>query len=59
MKYLRLVEENLVGTAGISDVDISKIVVSVRGSGLTGEMLSRIFKGKNIIWKWKCAVPIT
>ena len=26
MKYLRLVEENLVGTAGISDVDISKIL---------------------------------
>ena len=46
MKYLRLVEENLVGTAGISDVDISKIVVSVRGSGLTGEMLSRILREK-------------
>ena len=46
MKYLRLVEEKLVGTAGISDVDISKIVVSVRGSGLTGEMLSRILREK-------------
>ena len=46
MKYLRLVERNLTGTAGISDVDISKIVVSVRGSGLTGEMLSRILREK-------------
>ena len=46
MKYLLLVEEKLVGTAGISDVYISKIVVSVRGSGLTGEMLSRILREK-------------
>lgn len=28
------------------DVDISKIVVSVRGSGLTGEMLSKILREK-------------
>ena len=41
MKPLRLVERDLRGTAGIFDVDISKIVVSVRGSGLTGEMLSK------------------
>lgn len=46
MKPLRLVEWDLRGTAGIFDVDISKIVVSVRGSGLTGEMLSQILRDK-------------
>ena len=46
MKPLRLVERDLRGTAGIFDVDISKIVVSVRGSGLTGEMLSQILREK-------------
>ena len=46
MKPLRLVERDLRGTAGIFDVDISKIVVSVRGSGLTGEMLSKILREK-------------
>ena len=46
MKPLRLVERDLRGTAGIFDVDISKIVVSVRGSGLTGEMLSQILRDK-------------
>ena len=46
MKPLRLVERDLRGTAGIFDVDISKIVVSVRGSGLTGEMLFQILREK-------------
>ena len=46
MKPLRLVERDLRGKAGIFDVDISKIVVSVRGTGLTGEMLSQILREK-------------
>jgi arginine/lysine/ornithine decarboxylase len=46
VENLRLVERDLRGTAGIFDVDISKIVVSVRGSGLTGEMLSQILRDK-------------
>ena len=46
MKGLRLVDRDLAGKAGIFDVDISKIVVSVRGTGLTGEMLSQILREK-------------
>ena len=41
MKPLRLVERDLRGTAGIFDVDISKIVVSVRGSGLPEKCFPR------------------
>lgn len=46
MKCLRLVEQDLAGTAGIFDVDISKIVISVRNTGLNGEQLSEILRKK-------------
>ena len=44
MKKLLLVDRDLEGKAGIFDVDISKIVVSVRGTKLNGEMLSQILR---------------
>ncbi len=46
MKCLRLVERTLSGSTGIYDVDISKIVISVRGTGINGETLSQWLREK-------------
>lgn len=46
MKCLRLVERTLSGSFGIYDVDISKIVISVRGTGINGETLLQWLREK-------------
>lgn len=39
MKHLRLLTDEVIGSHGIFDIDISKIVVSTRGTGWTGSQL--------------------
>lgn len=44
MTRLRLVDADIKGQAGVYDLDVSKIVVSTRGSGLTGAALDDILR---------------
>lgn len=39
MKHLRLLEEDQKGKNGVYDLDISKVVISTRGTGINGEEL--------------------
>ena len=46
MKNLRLVDRDIVGMGGVWDLDVSKIVVSTRGTALSGADLSSILREK-------------
>ena len=46
MKHLRLVDRDIVGMGGVWDLDVSKIVVSTRGTALSGADLSSILREK-------------
>ena len=46
MKNLRLVDRDSVGMGGVWDLDVSKIVVSTRGTALSGADLSSILREK-------------
>ena len=39
MKHLRLLEEDQKGKNGVYDLDISKVIISTRGTGINGEEL--------------------
>lgn len=39
MKYLRLLDKSVLGSWGVYDLDDSKVVVSSRGTGITGQQL--------------------
>lgn len=39
MKRLRLLEEDSKGKNGVYDLDISKVIISARGTGINGEEL--------------------
>lgn len=44
MRHFRLLGEEVIGTQGVFDLDISKIVISTRGTGWNGEMLSEALR---------------
>ena len=46
MRHLRLVDRDIVGMGGVWDLDVSKIVVSTRGTALSGADLSSILREK-------------
>ena len=46
MKHLRLVDRDIIGMGGVWDLDVSKIVVSTRGTALSGADLSSILREK-------------
>ena len=46
MKNLRLVDRDIIGMGGVWDLDVSKIVVSTRGTALSGADLSSILREK-------------
>ena len=46
MQHLKLADQDLKGTAGIADLDIAKLVISTRGTRLSGENLSSILREK-------------
>ena len=50
MKRLRLLEEDSKGKNGVYDLDISKVIISARGTGINGEELGEWL----ITWRWKC-----
>ena len=54
MKHLRLLEEDQKGKNGVYDLDISKVIISTRGTGLMEKSWENGFAG-SIIWKWRCA----
>ncbi|MEG2350194.1 MAG: decarboxylase [Hungatella sp.] len=44
MKHLKLLKEDVIGEAGIFDLDLSKLIISTRGTSLDGENLMRILR---------------
>lgn len=44
LRGLRLVDETLVGRLGVYDLDLSKVVVSTAGTGLTGAQLDQMLR---------------
>lgn len=53
MKRLRLLEEDSKGKNGVYDLDISKVIISAKGTGINGEELGEWLR-RDITWRWKC-----
>lgn len=54
MKRLKLAGKELVGTRGVYDLDESKIVISAGCSGLSGQQLSELLRGKYLLEPEMC-----
>lgn len=56
MKHLELLDESVVGKAGVYDLDASKLVVSTKGSGLTGKQLDECLRERYHLEMELCGV---